>query len=60
MSEQEHDPAADRWARQAPQEDDAMPPTRAEALRIRKILAAEQRGEYDAEGNFRPSSWGPA
>jgi hypothetical protein len=52
----EHDPASDVWARNtgSPERDpDADRATR-------QAIAAEQRGEYDADGTFRPGTWGPA
>ena len=50
-----HDPRGDKWQRHCPD----VPERDVEADRaIRREIQQEQAGEYDADGNFRRSSWG--
>lgn len=51
-----HDRQGDIWARHA-----SGPKRDSEADReIREAMKREDSGEYDADGMFRPSTWGPA
>jgi hypothetical protein len=49
----EHNPAGDRWARHA----DGPKRDREHDREVRRALAREEQGEYDEDGNFRPSTW---
>lgn len=53
---QEHDPARDRWEHHVP----SVPRDPDAERDARRAIALEAAGEYDADGNFRRSSWGPA
>jgi hypothetical protein len=56
VSELEHDPAGDVWARHA----DGKKRDRERDKLTRAAMLREKRGEYDADGNFRPSTWSDA
>ena len=50
-----HDEQGDVWARHA-----GSPRDRAADAAVRAEIAAEAHGEYDENGEFRPSTWGSA
>lgn len=56
MSELEHDPSGDVWARHA----EGVKRDREADKQTRKAMQREKLGEYDADGNFRKSTWSDA
>ncbi len=49
----EHNPDGDRWQRHA----DGRGRDPEADREARRAMAAEQNGEWDADGSFRPSTW---
>jgi hypothetical protein len=51
-----HDPQGDVWQRHA----DGPGRDAAADREVREAMQREKHGEYDADGNFRRSTWNPA
>jgi len=56
LGAQFHDPQGDVWRRHADGPEIDHDADRA----VREDMQREKHGEYDEDGNFRPSTWRPA